>query len=328
MGSLNRLDPDADGPPDFHAIAREQATQAFHLTQLDTSLCPRVPWDDLHEVTGPLLPWQWWVLAAHTAMGKSTALMALVQQWIEQKLPVYMLPLEQSSDVMRLYLAALRCGYDPSLVVAQQWDALEADAKTRVINDLRWQVKGGADLIHFSDEATVGERELTAAMMQAAALGAKVFIIDHLHQLEFDGYDAFKRICKLLNEMAKAFRIPILSSAQLNKGLKIDRITIHQPPELTGIQGGYVVGQTCHVALGAFRPFSKRLSRPDEAAIRKGAEIRDFLEPNCVAFNVLKHRLRGQQIGRIVKLRYEQGQISDAPWVQKERWRMATVKEA
>jgi replicative DNA helicase len=328
-GYLHEPDPRqsvaAPAGPDFAAIAQQQADEALALTTEDTLRCPRFPWDTLHDVVGALLPWQFWVLAAATGNGKSTTLMSLIATWLGEGRRVVMLPLEQPADIMRTYLAALRQGLDPRKVIPGKWLELPPGAKDAVQRDLRWQATpAAAELLHFSPRAFVDELGLRATMKEAADFGAEVVVIDHLHRLQMtghrDGYHALVRICQLLKELAKEFRIPVLCAAQLNRG-DGDPLAPYRPPRPSSIQGGEVIRQECDVALGVFRPLSRTLSRDEEADIRTGQkQVRDFLEPNCVGFHVLKHRLDGEQNGRVVRLRFDRGQLSDPVSEQRAAW--------
>jgi len=231
-------------PVDFAGIAATQADEAIALTQEDTSQCPRVPWDALHDVVGPLLPWQFWVLAAATGNGKSTTLMSLVASWLGEERRVCMLPLEQPGDIMRLYLAALRQGLDPRRVIAGRWLDLPAGAKAAVHADLRWQATAGAPFLHFSPRAFVDEAGLRASMREAADFGADVLVIDHLHRLQMtghrEGHQSLVRICQLLKELAKEYRIPVLCAAQLHRG-DGDPIAPYLPPKPEALQHEKVV---------------------------------------------------------------------------------------
>lgn len=314
----------ADGV-DFPAIAAAQVEAARTLTTEDTTGCPRMPWDALHAVTGPMLPWQFWVLAAATGNGKSTTLMSLVAAWLSEERRVYMLPLEQPGDLMRLYLAALRQGLDPRRVLAGRWEDLPAHAKASVQKDLAWQATpDAAALLHFSPRAFVDEAGLRASLDEAADFGADVVIIDHLHRLQMtghrDSYQALVRICQLLKELAKSHRIPILCAAQLHRG-DGDLLAPYHPPKPTAIQGGEVIRQECDLALGVYRPLRGVMSREDALELKAGQRsITQFLEPYCVGFHVLKHRVDGEQNGKIVRLHYERGQISDPVTDQRAAW--------
>jgi hypothetical protein len=233
-----------------------------------------------------------------------------------------MLPLEQSPDVMRLMLAALRRGLDPRRVVAGRWDRLPENARTLVTQDLAWQASAeGATLLHFNPQVNVGAGDLERVMRDAVDFGADVLIIDHLHALDpGTTYSGFRRLCVVLNELPKAARIPVLTTAQMHRG-EGDPLAAHRAPRATGIQMGDVVRQFAHIVLGAWRPLSREPSKAEQVRIRtRQIEVREFLEPNCIELAVLKQRVDGDQAGQRVRLRYEHGEIVDPTWEQVHRW--------
>jgi replicative DNA helicase len=327
LAPAERTEPQVVGAiaTDYAAVAQQQVAEAMDLTTADLAQCPRVPWDTLHAVTGALLPWQFWVLAASTGNGKSTTLMSLVAHWLTAERRVVMLPLEQPGDIMRLYLASLRQGLDPRRVLAGRWTDLPPGAKEAIHRDLAWQATPAAHaLLHFSGRTFIDEAALRLTFRDAQEFGAEVIVIDHLHRLQMtghkDGYQALVRICQLLKELAKETRIPVLAAAQLHRG-DGDRLAPYYPPRPTAIQGGEVVRQECDLALGVYRPLKGNIGKADQQEIRAGIRsVTDFLEPNCVGFHVLKHRLDGDQMGAIVRLRYERGQIMDPPDDQRRAW--------
>lgn len=311
--------------PDFATVTAQQVAEATQLTREDTARCPRLPWDVLHEALGPILPWQFWVVGASTGNGKSTFLMSLVAQWLTEGRRLFMLPLEQPGEVMRLVLAALRHGFDPRHVLSGQWERLLPEARARVQADLRWQATPeAASLLHFSPRTFVDEAALRATWNEAKAFGAEVVIIDHLHRLQMtghkDGYQSLVRMAQLIKELAKETRIPALVAAQLHRG-DGDSLAPYRPPKPTSIQGGEVVRQECDVAVGLFRPLLHALTREDEQAIRTGTKpIQHFLAPNCVGVHVLKHRVDGAQTGAVLKLGWERGMLRDPSTDQRLAW--------
>jgi hypothetical protein len=236
-----------------------------------------------------------------------------------------MLPLEQPTDLMRLYLAALRQGMDPQRVQGGEWHRLPPGAKEAIQADLRWQATpDAAALLHMSDTAFVDEATLRQEVEAAVAWGAEVVVIDHLHRLQMtghrDGYQALVRMCQLLKELAKTHRIPMLVAAQLNRG-DGNRLAAYYPPRPTSIQGGEVIRQECDVALGLFRPLREGPDHGTKAAIDVGAiQPRDLAEPYCLGVSVMKHRIQGDSLGLVVKLRYERGQILNPTDEQRRRW--------
>jgi hypothetical protein len=313
-------------PPDFTAETRRQVTGAIELLDEDTTECPRVPWTDLDAALGPLRPWNWWTIAAHFKQGKTTVLMSLVAQWIDEGRPVYMLPLEQPPDVMRATLAALRTGLDTAKVLGGKWNELPPDAVKRISGDMSWQQGPvGSELLYFNPWRDVDRRKLRAISTEAVMFGAETIIVDHLHQLDpgpGNEFAGFRGLCHEINDQAREYRIPWVTTAQMHRHDR-DRVARHRPPNPMSVQGGDTLGQLTHVLVGAYRPFrgNGTLSKSEEVAVRKGeGDVREYLEPNCVGFHVMAHRIDGQQAGRIVKLRYEHGRIRNPTSTQRMMW--------
>lgn len=301
-----------------------QVADALAYMGQDFSRSPRVPWDALFDVVGWFLPFQFWVVAAATGNGKSTTLMSIVLSLLEHRQPVYMYPLEQRTDVMRLYLAAIACGYHPALVQENNWANLPADARTRLAAHLDWQVREAEGLLHFAPESTVTAAVLERGLKEAKAFGAKLVIIDHIHRLSLDSrnaYESLREMCVLLKELAKSYNIPILCAAQLHRDKEHDVLAPYKPPKPTAIQGGEVIRQECDVALGLYRPLIEMFGKSDALAVRMGQKrIKDFLKPNALGVHVLKHRLRGDALGDVIELEYRNGRILDPATETREAW--------
>jgi replicative DNA helicase len=298
--------------------ASDQALDALNrLDIIPSAELLRLPWDSLHDILGYLWPEAFWVVAASTGNGKSTLLMQLVEAWAEEGAKVYVLPLEQPAEVMRQYWAALACRLDPMRVLENDWNALPREAKATVTAHLKWQVShpGGRYQVAFSPTRLVGEAQIVAEFERAAAFGAHVVILDHLHRLDIqggNGYQALVRLCQRIKECAKAFQIPCLAAAQLHRDKEGDVLAPFLPPKPTAIQGGEVVRQEADVAIGLYRPLLDTFTAENARAVRMGqSKIRPFLEPNTVGVHVLKHRVRGKALGELLKLRYEHGRIRD-----------------
>jgi replicative DNA helicase len=295
--------------------ANTQTETARQRLGVIPALLPRVPWDALHELIGPLWPEAFWVVAAATGNGKSTLLMQLVDAWASEGVAVWMLPLEQSPHVMRLYWAALARRLDPQRVLENDWAHLPSGAEAAVREHLAWQAAdtGGARLLRFSDAPRVGEREIQEQYAQAFQFGAQVVVIDHLHRLDLSGanpHAMLVRLCQCLKELAKAYAIPCVVAAQLHRDKEGDLLAPFLPPKPTAIQGGEVIRQEADVAIGLYRPLLDTFTAENARAVRMGqSKIRPFLEPNTVGVHVLKHRVRGAALGEVLKLRYEHGRI-------------------
>ena len=292
--------------------ASEQVAAARERMAIDPLKQPRLPWDSLHDLLGPIWPESFWIVAAMTGNGKSSTLMEIVRSWADEGRRVYMLPLEQPAAIMRLYWAALALDYEPRRVLENEWRRLPQGAELAVHRHLMWQQKEGRGLVAFSDEPFIGASQVVHEFERARDFGASCLVIDHLHRMpleEQNAYAGLVHLCQTLKECAKEFRIPVLCAAQLHRG-DGDILAPFLPPKPTAIQGGEVVRQECDVAIGLYRPLRPTFGPEDARQVRMGqSKIKPHLEPNTIGIHVLKHRIRGDMLGEILKLGYVHGKI-------------------
>lgn len=273
---------------------------------------PRLPWDSLHDVTGPIWPGEFWVLAAATGNGKTGFLLNAVTAWAEGGTKVYYLPLEQPPGVVRLMWAALGCGISPGRALG---GGCSTEEQARITDHLRWQERrdGGRMRVMFDEETKLTVNRLQGAVDEACRFGADIVVIDHLHHLWVEkgtDYQALRELCHTILELGRETGLRFVAAAQLHRDKEGDMLAPFLPPKPSAIQGGEVVRQACHVALGLYRPLRRGLTVEERHAIRMGeTAVTGFLEPNTIGVHVLKHRIHGERLGAIVKLGWEKGVI-------------------
>ena len=303
-----------DELPDFAERTRRQVRAGTDLIHADYSQCVHLPWVSLSNVIGHgLLPYQLWTLAAASGHGKTTAAMNLVKAWVEMGKRVYFVPLEQPTDVMRVYLAALRLGLSTKLALAHRWKDLPPSAQGAIESDLVEQ-ENEAELLHFSDVDFLTVSGVPNVLEEAAAFKADVILIDHVHNIRSEGRSAiaeFVQVCQTLYNFSKNRRIPIVAMAQLHRGLVRDRLRPYLPPDVETIHMGDVLRQVSSVVMGLFRPLAYWVTAKDRAKIRLGEPVGQYLKPNTMGISVLKSRINGEDCGGIVELEYDRGHIRD-----------------
>lgn len=316
-----RLTTDAD-VPDFASRTRTQVRRARELIYEDYEGCVRLPWPSVTSVIGHgFLPHQLWVGAAASGHGKTTACMNVVKDLVEQGKRVYVIPLEAPTDVMRVYLAALKLGFSTRYALANRWRQLPPQAQAAIESELIEQENEG-ELLHFSDVDFLTLRTLPAVLHEAEAFDADLIVVDHVHQIRSEGrnpHQEFTEICQTLQEFCKNRRRPVLAMAQMHrdKGPK-DPLRFYLPPDVDSIQMGKVLEQNSSVVLGFFRPLLATITKQERQRIRlRLAPAKDFLKPNTMAVSVLKSRISGD-IGDIVELTYDRGRIVDEQPEQRE----------
>lgn len=300
--------------PDFASRTQAQVVRARALIHEDFSRCVHLPWPSLHQVIGHgILPYQLWAIAAASGHGKTTVAMNVVKALVEVGKRVYVVPLEQPTDVMRVYLAALSLGFNTRYALANRWRDLPPSAQGAIESELVRQ-EDEAELLHFSDVDFLTVRGVPAVLREAEAFGADLIVIDHIHQIQSEGqhpHAAFTALCQTLQNFTKNRRIPILAMAQLHRGTgPKDRVRPYLPPDVDSVQMGKILEQVAAVVMGWFRPLRRDVTKAEFQRIRLGAPIREFLKPATTAAAVLKSRIGGD-IGDIVELTYDRGQIRE-----------------
>lgn len=301
-----------DGVTKTLAAGRDQVLDALGRLDVDPARLPRVPWDSLHDLIGPLWAGDVWGIAAATGNGKTTAAAHLIESWVDLGLRVYVCSLEQSPAELRTVLASLKLDLHPQRVLENRWDTLPRDSKSRVAAELKRQIVELESRLIFAptDEMTV--ESLEYEMANAYALGAHVVVIDHVHHIDLgttNQHAALTRFCRTLKTLCKQYQIPVLLLAQMNRGER-DPVAPYQPPNVYGIQGGEVIRQVCSVAIGLYRPLVDTFDTEDARLVRTGKkEINEYVVKEAIGVHVMKHRNRGEMVGRLQQLHYKQGRI-------------------
>lgn len=307
-----RLAKDSD-TPDFASRTREQVIRARALIHENFDQCVTLPWPALTQAIGHgFLPYQLWTAAAQSGHGKTTFAMNVVKAMVDLGKRVYVIGLEQPTEVLRVYLAALKLGLSTRYALSNRWRDLPPSAQGAIETELVEQENEG-ELLHFSDIDYLTLRTLPSVLAEAQAFGADLVLIDHVHHVRVEGNNShaeFVRLCQVLCDFPKKERIPVLAMAQLNRGQgPRDRLKPYLPPDVDGIQMGKVLEQVSSVVLGLFRPLME-LTKSDRDRIRLGTPVKEFLKPNTMAASVLKSRISGD-IGEVVDLGYHRGLILD-----------------
>ena len=306
---------------------RDQVLDALNRLDIDPLRLPRLPWDSVHDVVGPVWPTDLWCLAAATGNGKTTVAAHLIDAWVRAGRRVYVLSLEQKPAEIRTALAALRLKLHPQRCLENRWEKLPRDAAPMLRAELARQITELEGRLVFAPTEGLSRETLGSEMTNAYSLRADLVVIDHIHHVDLGGgnqHEALVRFCRDLKRLANDLELPVLILAQLHRGEK-DPIAPYQPPNPYSIQGGEVIRQVSSVALGLYRPLVETFDAESARSVRTGkTKISQYLEPHTIGIHVMKHRLRGgEAIGEILHLRYEHGRITcpttDRRHAQEER---------
>jgi replicative DNA helicase len=308
------------------AAGREQVLESLERLDIDPLRLPRVPWDSLHEIIGAIWPTDIWLVGAGTGSGKTTLLAHLAEALLAARRRVYVITLEQKPSELRTAMAALALHMHPQRALENDWAGLGVDAEASLRDELTRQVQELEGRLIFSPSEVMREDTIEDEMRMADRFQADVVIIDHLGQVDAEGYGALKRFLKRLKREVNTFNLPVIVAAQLGRGDR-DMMRPYRPPTTYDIEGGEVIAQIVSVALGLYRPLVDTFGIEDERAVRRGqAKIRDFLVPQTMGVAVLKHRARGDQRAATLHLGYRNGRIIDPTTAAREalesRYRM------
>jgi KaiC/GvpD/RAD55 family RecA-like ATPase len=288
------------------------------------------PWPDLTTLAGRMKPRDVWFVCGFSGNGKTLFVSSAIQRWIEERVKVYVLPLENTADDFRLYLACQTVGIDPGIVnagglmdlpvaVRESWEhridaELDRQAMDRTFRDFV-KIKG-ADAINLT--------RLTLAAEEAADWNARVVIVDHIDHIEGgDGKHLFEesvRVNKAAKELAKRYNLLFLFTSQMNneavKGR--DKLAQYGPPMPHHV---FMGGHKRHIATGMIGLHRKLRERGEmetekeyHAALgrsRSGdAPPMDALEPNVMAVTSMKSRNLGAKEGQRCFLSVSHGVVS------------------
>ena len=296
---------------------RDQVFEATERLDINPNTLPRLPWDALHEVVGPIWPTDIWLAGAGTGSGKTTLLAHIAEALLASRRRIYVLTLEQTPAELRTAMAALALGYHPQQALQNAWDKMGNDSKRILTNELHRQITDLEGRLIFSHATTMAEDDIEPEMLMAQRFNADLVIIDHLSQIDADGYNGIKRFVKTLKRVVNEVQIPVLVAAQLGRGDR-DIMRPYRPPTTYDIEGGEVIAQHMSVAIGLYRP-TIPMSLDDERSVRRGqAEMKNFLVPEAMGVSLMKHRVRGDQLGAKIQLRYRHGRITDPLGVDPE----------
>lgn len=289
-------------------LALDQVERAKAQLQLQPGRRLRFPQPALHGIVRYMLPGQLVVLAAQTGLGKSTFLLSMTDDWVEQGYKVAYLGLEQEDWDLRQQFACLRAGVPRVVAAENSWEEHPEGARwfEAVERELDRQLELPLlDRLLLLPQRYITLDTLNEAAAQAVRFGADVMIVDHIHQIEgAASYREFSRIVQRSKQIAEEGEMVLLAAAQLNRAGLVGghRLTRYMPAQLQHIQGGGVIEQNAALVLNLWRPVIVPVTKADEALLEAAKhgdiEPRLVLQPNKMGVVTLKHRKLGSLEGR------------------------------
>jgi len=290
--------------------SRQQAQEALDRLTIDPLKLPRLPWDRVHDLVGPIFPQSIWGICAATGSGKTSTAAHLIESWVREGKRVYVITLEQPPAEYRTALAALALHYHPQICLENAFERLPFGAEKALRKELIRQATELEHQLTFAPITTLGLDGIRKQFDEASLCEADLIILDHWQMLGLRGYGELEMFCQLVRSLLTEYGIPLVALMQVHRGER-DLLSKYRPPTTHHIQGGEVIPQLLSVCLGLYRP-TAQMSAEDIAQVRRGQRgITEFALKDSMGVCVMKHRTRGHLTGETVTLDYKQGRITD-----------------
>jgi hypothetical protein len=307
---------------DYTRAALEQVNDAGAL--LSRPLHEYVPWpfENLRKLLGPVIvPGDLWMVAAFSGGGKTTALTSLAHEWLLSGVGVYYLGLESRAKIIRLMFSCLRLGInyndvlDGTAKAQSNWD----DLHQRIFRDshhVALGVQDGTYPLAVATQSHLQSRDLPGIFEEAANLGSKVVIVDHIDHLAIgdttDLYLESRKAVNALLALAHEYDIAVIIATQTNNDqVRGDRLAQFHPPQPQHIFMGSHKRFVVAGCVGLYRPLRANLSREELRAVRDDeADVHSVLEPDQMGVSCMKHRYKNRE-GLRERLRVADGRVFD-----------------
>lgn len=300
------------------------------------------PWPEIDAISAPMVPGTVHTVAAFSGTGKTTLLLSAVDAWVEAGVPLYVLPLEMSTDAWRVQWACHRLApaypdLDPGDVATRKLHARADNGDGRAVEllaavdaeVLALSRPPFSELLHLEDRAReLSPRVARAACRAAGQHGFKLVIIDHLDHTDGEEPSPYRDAQQIIRACLKSsedFGVPVLGTKQCNNDVVRgpDHLARYQPPREQHIKNGGATREDATTMLGIFRPLRGR--EPGEFPHRDGKKLVDpyvefmkaarkglvepwrALVPNVTGLVCLKNRPYGRLEGRRAYLGFSQG---------------------
>ena len=304
-----------------------QIDGARELLELDTSSFLHFPWPDLDRIIRGIAPGKFWMLAGQSGIaGKTTFLTNLTLQWVARGTSVYYVPLETPVEEIWLRLACLALGVSVGdvltgdITATEDWPRMKARIDAQLATwDAKQSVGELPFWVHPADRADAGV--IQEATLEASMLGADVLILDHVDHIVGDpmrgDYGVSRDVVAALDTARKADpALRLLVATQLNQdAVKGDPLAKVLPPLESHIKMGSHKREVVDGMLGLYRPLRQGTTGEQLKQVRRRElDPLTLVEPGQMGVEVMKHRQRGDLLGRQAVLAVERnGQIGDLP---------------
>ena len=307
---------------DAAAAVVAQTDEAQDALCLERDAWLRLPWPSLDDVVGGIGLGNVWFVGGFSGNGKTTFLMNLTAELLLEDKVIYYLGTETRANELRTRLACQRVGCYAGDVLSgasRQWDNWSLK-RAALRDDIQLQRTLGANnRFLVCPVQRVTATELVGSFEDANIQGADLVIIDHIDHMEHGagktGFEDSRMLAHLVLDLGQSTGIPVIAATQFNnEGARGDRLGQYQPPQPHHVYMGGHKRQIAWGMLGLYRPLKDGLTKDQLKDARAGKlEPAQFLEPNCMAISVMKHRYYGSREGQRVRLEFDHGRLKDIP---------------
>lgn len=306
--------PDVVQIPTPLALAEAQHVESFRMNRLDWSKLPALSnFTTAHNVVGPFLPGDMWVVAARPGNGKTTFLLNIFDDLVRNGWPVLYITTEIKAAAMRRVWAALNLSYPVKDVLENAWHRLEEGARDKVEENLRWQI-ANADVGLFVDVPYLNGQTVGRALKEYAVRARyEIVIVDHVNRwIPKDHSNKTQE----MTQAVQAFKAvamehdlnPVLA-AQVNRGQDRSPLADFMPPPISALKQTGALEEEASVILMLHRQRKADVTAAQVKAVAAGqGDVRELLEPDLMCATVGKHRVRGgEATGRTIRFRIRAG---------------------
>lgn len=282
-------------------VAAEQAAECLIDRQKQYNNDHGLPWKDLHDLVGPLLPGEMWIFGARPGDGKTTLLLNLLTARVNAFQPTLYFGMERPASELRALWAAWQLGLDWDAVLENAWDRLPAGAHADFEEMVRLQAGPVlSKLALFSGAHRPTPSAVLKALDHGEQYGVTTLILDHIHRLRYDRDDERRSISEAvrqLKEQASRRGLTVLLAAQLNRPQDRSPIAALIPPALAALKETGTLEEEADGVLMLHRTRRKDVTAKEVSAVLKNERpISDIVAPDRMALYVAKHRRRGRAL--------------------------------
>lgn len=276
------------------------------------------PYVKLDALLGPILPGDVVVMGAATGNGKSTLISNLLDADKSNRFTIC--PLETKAWKFKVKMACLRLGYDVAAVFQKRWDELgvpESVARTNLTREIRRLAESpDRERIRFVDAPELTVEQVESVMVEAADVGHRLVIVDHLHHMDHGRGprdEGIRRTMKRTKAKAEELDIAVLYTAQIGRPDKRDLRRRFYPPDLADLQGASAIEQVADIVALLFMPLSPTVKVADlDDVIMGQREFHTVFKSHTMGVKCAKHRLDGARSrGQVAELDFRMGKITD-----------------